>query len=297
MGKERMKFGVTSMNSTDNYEGIFAPAFGAATTGGAAITLPFCGDALLVTPDDMIPDPIALKSLSEPLHSLKIGSIGAADCEMRIWSAQQELSADLVKADLRRLMCLWPQALAEAVNRGRQLAVWIHENRFCGVCGGKMETSTLIPSRKCAACGFAAFPRISPVCIVLVARRNEVLLARSPHFTPGIYSVLAGFVEAGESVEACVRREVKEEVGIEVGNLRWFGSQSWPFPHSLMLGFMADYAGGELVPQEEEIEDVQWFRRDNLPALPAPWTIARLLIQSWIDQESLQPAMTKPGPT
>ena len=183
-------------------------------------------------------------------------------------------------------MSIWPQPLSEAVNRGRQLAGWLHENRFCGVCGGKLETASLIPARTCASCGFAAFPQISPVCIVLITRNDEILLARSPHFTPGIYSVLAGFVEAGESVEACVHREVKEEVGITVQNLRWFGSQSWPFPHSLMLGFLADYAGGALDPQKEEIEDAQWFRRDNLPALPQPWTIARRMIQAWLTQES-----------
>jgi NAD+ diphosphatase len=285
MGKERMKFGVTPMKSTDNDGEIFSPAFGAATLGEEAITLPFINDALLVTPNNTLPDISELKPLGKPLHSLKIGSIGNVDCEMRFWSAQPELPAGLVKADLRMLLSLWPQALAEAVNRSKQLAVWLHENRFCGVCGGKLETSERVPSRVCAACGFTAFPRISPVCIVLVARNDEVLLARSPHFTPGMYSTLAGFVEAGESVEACVHREIEEEVGIKVQNLRWFGSQSWSFPHSLMLGFFADYAGGTLVPQEDEIEDAQWFRRDNLPALPLPWTIAYRMIQSWLDQE------------
>lgn len=272
--------------NTNNNGEIFLPAFGLATPDDAGIILPFTGNALLVTPGDAIPDPIIFKALGEPIHCLKIGNIGAAVCEIRIWSAQQELPEGLVKADLRKLLSQWPLALTEAVNRGRQLAIWLHENRFCGVCGATMATSALTPSRTCAACGFVSFPRISPVCIVLVARQDEILLARSPHFTPGIYSVLAGFVEAGESVEACVRREVKEEVGIDVENLRWFGSQSWPFPHSLMLGFMADYAGGTLVPQEDEIEDAQWFRRDNLPALPAPWTIASRMIRSWIDQKN-----------
>lgn len=274
------------MKSIDNYGEIFSPAFGPAAPGSEASTLPFIDDALLVTPNNTIPDISAIKSLGEPLYSLKIGCIGAAVCEMRLWSAQQELPAGLIKADLRRLINLWPQALVEAVSRGKQLAAWLHENQFCGVCGDKLETSPLVPARRCAACGFAAFPRISPVCIVLVTRNDEVLLARSPHFTPDIYSVLAGFVESGESVEACVHREVEEEVGIKIQNLRWFGSQSWPFPHSLMLGFLADYAAGTLVPQAEEIEDAQWFRRDNLPALPRPWTIAYRMIQSWLDQES-----------
>jgi NAD+ diphosphatase len=142
----------------------------------------------------------------------------------------------------------------------------------------------LTPSRICNKCGFVAYPRISPVCIVLISRGDEILLARSPHFSPGMYSALAGFVEAGESLEAGVHREVREEVGIEICNLLWFGSQSWPFPHSLMLGFMADYAGGTLLLQEEEIEDAQWFRRDHLPALPHPSTIAYRMIRTWLDQ-------------
>jgi len=277
---------MTPMNSTDNYGEIFLPAFGSATPGSEAITLPFIGDTLLVTPNNKIPDISAIKSLGEPLHSLNIGCIGDAVCEMRLWNAQRELPAGLIKADLRRLISHWPQALVEAVNRCKQLGSWLHENQFCGVCGGKMETSAQTPARRCAACGFTAFPRISPVCIVLVTRNDEILLARSQHFTPGIYSVLAGFVESGESVEACVHREVEEEVGIKIQNLRWFGSQSWPFPHSLMLGFLADYAEGTLVLQEEEIEDAQWFRRDNLPALPRPWTIAYHMIQSWLNQEN-----------
>lgn len=273
------------MRSADEGGAVFSPAFGLATPGREAITLPFIDDALLVTPDDTIPDSSALTVLGEPRHCLQIGRLGEVVCQMRQWRARQELPAGLVKADLRKLLSIWPLALSLAVNRGRQLAVWLHENRFCGVCGGRLETSAQIPVRTCAACGFAAFPRISPVCIVLVARDNEILLARSPHFTAGIYSVLAGFVEAGESVEECVHREVAEEVGVKVQNLRWFGSQAWPFPHSLMLGFLADYAGGTLVLQKAEIEDAQWFRRDNLPALPPSWTIAWRMIQAWRTRE------------
>jgi NAD+ diphosphatase len=263
----------------------FVPSFGPAGPGNDGLTLAFSGEELLVTAEDAIPGLAALQGLGAPQHHLKIGSIGAVVCEMRLWGGS-ELPAGLVKADLRRLLSLWPQPLVEAVSRGRQLAAWLRENRFCGVCGGTMETAGKTPARTCASCGFTAFPRISPVCIVLVSRNDEILLARSPHFTPGMYSVLAGFVEAGESVEACVHREVAEEVGIRVRNLRWFGSQSWPFPHSLMLGFMADYAGGTLVPQEEEIEDAGWFRRDTLPALPPPWTIAYRLIESWRTREN-----------
>lgn len=118
--------------------------------------------------------------------------------------------------------------------------------------------------------------------IVLVTRGDELLLARSPRFVPGVYSTLAGFVEPGESAEECVVREVHEEVGIQVGNLQYLGSQGWPFPHSLMLGFHAEYVGGEIVPQPEEIEDARWFAIDQLPPLPMQRSIARYLIDLYV---------------
>ena len=135
---------------------------------------------------------------------------------------------------------------------------------------------------RCDNCESQHYPRISPSMIVLVTRGDEVLLARSPRFVTGIYSTLAGFVEPGESVEHCVAREVREEVGVEVQNLQYIGSQGWPFPHSLMLGFHAEYAGGDIVMQEDEIEDARWFRVDALPPLPASRSIARYLIDLYV---------------
>lgn len=136
----------------------------------------------------------------------------------------------------------------------------------------------------CAQCEVHHYPRLSPSMIVLVAREDELLLARSPRFVSGVYSTLAGFVEPGESVEQCVSREVHEEVGVAVANVRYVGSQGWPFPHSLMLGFHADFAGGEIVMQAEEIEDAGWFHIDALPPLPAPRSIARYLIDLYVAQ-------------
>jgi NAD+ diphosphatase len=131
--------------------------------------------------------------------------------------------------------------------------------------------------------------------IVLVTRGDEILLARSPRYVPGMYSTLAGFVEAGESVENCVAREVREEVGVEIKNIQYLGSQGWPFPHSLMLGFHAEYASGEIVMQEEEIEDAQWFKLDNLPPLPFHRSIARYLIEVYLARRSGQPEPVLPG--
>jgi NAD+ diphosphatase len=131
------------------------------------------------------------------------------------------------------------------------------------------------------------FPRLSPAAIVLVKRGDRILLAHSPGFPLGLYSVLAGFVEPGESIEEAVVREVKEEVGIEVTNVRYFGSQPWPFPNSLMIGFTADYKGGDLAPEPGEIEEAGWYTADDLPHLPPKISIARAMIDDFVKQQGL----------
>ncbi|MCU1717460.1 NAD(+) diphosphatase [Pseudomonas sp. 5P_3.1_Bac2] len=165
-----------------------------------------------------------------------------------------------------------------------QVGTWAREHRFCGSCGA---ANVQIPGERamyCQTCDLRNYPRLSPSMIVLLSRGDEILLARSPRFVPGMYSTLAGFVEPGETVEHCVAREVREEVGLEVHNIRYMGSQPWPFPHSLMFGFHAEYAGGELRLQEDEIEDAQWFNVRQLPPLPASRSIARYLIDSYVAQ-------------
>jgi NAD+ diphosphatase len=139
-------------------------------------------------------------------------------------------------------------------------------------------------ARQCPSCGQTHYPRIAPAVMALVRKGDELLLARSPHFPAGMHSALAGFVEAGESLEQCVHREVKEEVGLEVTNLRYFSSQPWPFPHSLMIAFNCDYAGGEITPEPGEIEAAAWFWIDDLPVLPNRISIARRLIDATIAQ-------------
>jgi NAD+ diphosphatase len=273
------------MTVADDTRGEFMPTFGPASGIGQRVTLSFIGDSLLVASDDSLAGQTALADLSAPPHRLAIGRAGNTGYEIQVWPGQTPVPGGLHLADFRKLFRSWPHPFLDAACRAKQLASWLHENRFCGVCGKDMETALRVPVRSCLACGFLAYPRLAPVCIVLVARGDQLLLARSPRFPSGIYSTLAGYVEAGEAVEACVHREVREEVGIEIRNLRWFGSQCWPFPHSLMLGFFADYAGGELVLQAEEIEDARWYRRDRLPTLPHPSTIAYRMIQAWLAQE------------
>jgi NAD+ diphosphatase len=138
-------------------------------------------------------------------------------------------------------------------------------------------------AKECPGCGFLSFPRISPAVIVLVEKENRVLLARVKRFTTELYSVLAGFVEPGETLEETVRREVEEEVGIKVKNLRYFGSQPWPFPDSLMIGFTADYESGEIKIDETEIADAGWYDPDRLPTIPGKISIARELIDWFVN--------------
>ena len=170
--------------------------------------------------------------------------------------------------------------------RAVQIAEWARTHRFCGRCGTPTELSATDRSMKCPACGLMAYPRLAPAMITLVTRgegdEQEALLARGVQFRAPMYSCLAGFVEPGESLEQAVVREVREEVGIEVGNVRYWGSQPWPFPHSLMIGFQAEWVSGDIVCDPAEILDAQWYRRDSLPNIPPRISIARKLIDAWL---------------
>ena len=172
-----------------------------------------------------------------------------------------------------------PERFALA-GRATQLLDWHANHRYCGRCGTPTEIMAGEPAKRCPACGLLAYPRLSPAVMVLVRDGEKLLLARSPHFKPGVYSALAGFVEAGETLEECAVREVREEVGIEIANLRYFSSQPWPFPNSLMIAFFADYVGGTITPQPGEIEDAGWYLPAELPLLPDPVSIARRLIDA-----------------
>ena len=169
--------------------------------------------------------------------------------------------------------------------RSYHINLWRKESRFCGSCGtANRDANNGELARLCPACGRLEFPRISPAIITIVTNdKNEALLAHNCKFAAGIYSLIAGFNEAGESLEATVAREIKEEVNLEVKNVRYIRSQPWPFPNSLMLGFTANYSGGELKADGNEIEDARWFSRDKLPGLPGSGSVSRYLIQLWLD--------------
>jgi NAD+ diphosphatase len=170
--------------------------------------------------------------------------------------------------------------------RAVQLVAWERTHRFCGACATPTEPAPGERAKRCPACGLLAFPRLAPAVICLIERGDgHALLARNRSFPVPMYSCLAGFVEPGEDLESAVRREVLEEVGVELGDVRYAGSQPWPFPHSLMIGFDARYAGGEIVLDESEIADAQWFAPDALPTVPPPLSIARTLIDAWVSRQ------------
>jgi len=193
-------------------------------------------------------------------------------------------SAEVEWRGLRSLFGVLPDDQVGLAGRAMQIAEWTRTHRHCGVCGAPMRRQPGERAMQCTGCGFTAYPRIAPAMMVLVRRDDRILLGRAANFAPGVYSALAGFVEAGESLEECVHREVFEEVNLEVRNLRYFQSQSWPFPHSLMLAFVAEYASGELRPNPDELVDARWFGLDELPQLPGRFSISRALIDSVLDE-------------
>jgi NAD+ diphosphatase len=204
------------------------------------------------------------------------------------FSAAMEPPEGMAFLGLRRLWGRLDEAAWKLAGRAAQIVEWDRDHRYCGRCGAGTARKPGELARVCPRCGLHHFPRISPAVIVRIERGDEILLARSPHFAPGVYSTIAGFVEPGESLEQTVAREVREEVGVEVTNVRYFGSQPWPFPHSLMIGFVADWASGEIRLQEEEIEDAGWFRVDTLPGLPSRLSIARALVDDFIASQGLR---------
>lgn len=226
-----------------------------------------------------------------------IGLLDGVAC----WAAsckEVEPPAGFVLEALRGLFNRLPDHLIAIAGRGTQVVEFHRTHRHCGACAAPTEISDQGRARRCPECGETAYPRIAPAMMVLVKRDTahgrELLLARGTRFALPIYSALAGFVEPSESVEECVHRETFEEVGIRVRNLRYFASQSWPFPHSLMIAFMADHESGEIACEAGEIVDAQWFPLDNLPELPSRLSIARRLINAVIAEvEPNHPALRK----
>jgi NAD+ diphosphatase len=223
-------------------------------------------------------DTLAAAGLAGPMHYL--GAFDGTPCIAIALGSDAPEAAGLRYAGLRSLFATLPEPLLALAARAFQIAEWDRSHRFCGRCGVPTRDKPGERAKECPACGQIAYPRVSPAMMVLVTRGRELLLARAHRFATGMYSALAGFVEPGETIEDCIRREVREEVGIDVDGIRYFASQSWAFPHSLMIAYTATYAGGELRADDQEIADVRWFTPNALPPLPSAVSIARRLIDT-----------------
>src|SRR6267142_51994 len=256
----------------------------------SALWFVFRGAELLVAP----PPEIALPHCAHP-NSLGIipqrtqylGVLGEQHCFSAELAAGAAAPQGWVWQGLRGLFGALDEAQFALAGRALQIVDWDRTHQYCGACGVATATRTSERSRECPACGLVAYPRLAPAVMGLVRRGRELLLARSPRFAKGVYSALAGFVEPGEPLEQCLEREVHEEVGIRVCKVRYFGSQPWPLPHSLMIAFFAEYNSGEIRIDGAEIEDARWFdveNFENLPRLPARISIARTLIDAAIGE-------------
>lgn len=183
---------------------------------------------------------------------------------------------------LRQSYYKLPAELYQKAGKCHEILYWDLNTKFCGVCGAPMKQETDI-SKRCTGCGKEVWPQLATAIIVLIHKgKDEVLLVRGQNFRRKFHGLVAGFVETGESLEEAVKREVKEEVGLEIDNIRYFSSQPWPYPCGLMVGFNADYVSGEIKLQREEIAEGGWFHRDHLPEIPEKLSIARRLIDAWL---------------
>lgn len=199
-------------------------------------------------------------------------------CEV---DADAPVPAGLSAVGLRDLYGLVSEELYSIAGYASQILYWLATSRFCPVCGGPTTSREGDWGRLCTVCGHVGHPRISPATLMLVHDEDRILLAHKPGWGKR-FSILAGFVEPGESLEECVRREVLEEVSLHVDDLRYTCSQAWPFPHQLMIGFTARHCGGEIRVDGVEIDDARWFPAESLPDLPPPLSLSRQMIDAWV---------------
>jgi NAD+ diphosphatase len=255
--------------------------------GPAARLFAFHRRELLVTTSDTLPSVETLDALGiEAARTQYLGAWKGEHCFSAELPADFKPPQGYVTRDLRMLFGALEPELHALAGRAVQIVEWDRGHQFCGVCGDATELSTSDRSRACPECAIPLYPRLSPAMIVAVERDDEILLGRSQNFPPGIFSVLAGFVEPGESAEEAVIREVYEETRITVEDVRYFGSQAWPFPNSLMLGFTARYAGGTVnTDHDAEMEAADFFHVDELPnTFPGNISISQWLLEDFIER-------------
>lgn len=251
----------------------------------------FVGNKLLVRVEGMLSYIPHLISLTEiglmPVRSQFLGTLDTRSCYSAELAKDALIPDGMTLLGLRELYGTIDDDLFALSSRAIQIMEWDRTHQYCGHCATPTTQLPTERAKRCPNCGLVNYPRLSPAVIVLISRGEEILLARAPRFRSGMYGLIAGFVEAGESLEETIVREVREEVGIEVKDIRYFGSQPWPFPNSLMIGFTASYASGEIAIDPQELEDAAWFSKDNLPLIPPKLSIARKIIDWFISSGDL----------
>jgi NAD+ diphosphatase len=256
--------------------------------GQDALLFCFWRRELLVTLDGAIPPLSRIDSHGiEAIRTQYLGQLGEQPCYSAELAADFKAPEGLVTRDLRMLFGSLDEITHALAGRAVQVMEWDRTHQHCGVCGQATELSKMDRSRSCPECQIPMYPRLAPAMIVAVERGDEILLGRSENFPPGIFSVLAGFVEPGESAEEAVIREVYEETRIVVHNVRYFGSQAWPFPNSLMLGFTAEYLDGAVdTSHDSEMQSADFFRFDDLPnTFPGSISISQWLLNDFIKRK------------
>ena len=240
--------------------------------------------ALMTADGSRLPTAAELAATLDARTTMMVaGMVDGAEC----WGARMPkdyavpVGFELVES---RLAFVHPNPdIANAISRCREFISWRNGHRLCGACGAKTEFAANDLAIVCPVCGMMYYPQIAPAVITMITRNNgkEILLAHNKRFSTPSFSLIAGFVEAGESLEQAVAREILEETGVTVKNIRYLSSQPWPFPNSLMLGFMAEYESGEAFPQDGELSEMGWYTKENLPLLPSPGSIARRIINEY----------------
>lgn len=251
----------------------FVPAVSTEASRGLLFAL--TGQSLCVLADHGLP-------IADATDALYLGQLDDTPCFARVLTETDAPPEGTTPTPLRQLFGVLSEDEFAVAMLGLGLTAWDRDHRHCGRCGNPTERSSRERVRTCTVCGFGAYPRISPAVIMLVERDGKALLARNARTKMPFFSTLAGFVEVGESLEECVAREVREEAGIELANIRYFGSQPWTFSGSLMIGFTATWASGELVPEPTELLEASWFAPNALPVVPPKLSIARALIDDFV---------------
>ena len=250
----------------------------------------FCSNKLLVTVEKNKATIPYFQSLSElnitPVRIQYLGTLRGSPCYSSEATTETTTPEGMEFKELRSLYGVLNEDIFLLAGKAIQIVSWDQTNQYCGRCGTKMETLEGERAKKCPSCGLINYPRISPAAITVVIKGNKILLTHNAAFRGNIHSLIAGFVEPGETIEECVHREIFEEVGIKVKNLKYFGSQPWPFPNSLMIGFTAEYESGEISVDGQEITEAGWYDFSNLPELPGKMSIARKIIDWFVGTRS-----------